>query len=349
MDTEAPGNLGPPIAVALDGDHFLLAPLNPVTIDELEALLNASKIDFRARALRRVTIEAYENPESGQVIPQRAWGDLSRDCEDFLKSRAKSIEVLSILTECYINGDRFRDEVIGVHPLQGLRESLVLVSEILPQVYAQFISLDGAVDAAALSGVIDDRIVQDALTYSCFWKNGDAGTPWYVARAMSQVGSLLTEQQTNFRDALLLLLDEVAVGLDTARQVLGSFDGRPELLPKSAASIADYRADVVRLLGERPPSENESAPVTRAGEASAVAVQAPMTRDTALNQLTEIAAFFVRTEPQSVVGPALRELVRRGRMDVYALLREMIPDDGDRATALQRLGLREPEEDAHTT
>ena len=162
---------------------------------------------------------------------------------------------------------------------------------------------------------------------------------------MTQPPSFLTERQSDFRNSLLLLLDEVLARLDSARGVVRGLDGEPRLLPNSAALLSQYRQDVVRLFGEARPADGEDAATpSDAVSATGSVSKKSMTRESALDQLAEIAAFFSKTEPQSIVGPALKELVRRGRMNVYALLREMIPDDRDRVAALQRLGLREPEE-----
>lgn len=62
-------------------------------------------------------------------------------------------------------------------------------------------------------------------------------------------------------------------------------------------------------------------------------------REQAFGMLTEVAAFFRRTEPHSPVPPALETIVRRGRMDFAGLMTELVPDEHQRQELLKRFGI----------
>src|SRR5262249_58644154 len=67
------------------------------------------------------------------------------------------------------------------------------------------------------------------------------------------------------------------------------------------------------------------------------------TRDDAFRRLLEVADFFRRTEPQSVVPHALEQVVRWGRMSLPELLVELIPEEAPRKGLFKQVGIRPPE------
>jgi type VI secretion system protein ImpA len=62
-------------------------------------------------------------------------------------------------------------------------------------------------------------------------------------------------------------------------------------------------------------------------------------RESALATLIEVAAFFDRNEPQSLVGQSLRDVVRRANLSLDELLSELIPENEQRAMFLLRAGI----------
>jgi type VI secretion system protein ImpA len=67
-------------------------------------------------------------------------------------------------------------------------------------------------------------------------------------------------------------------------------------------------------------------------------------REAALKTLLEVASFFDRTEPHSVIPHALRQVVRWGRMSLPQLLMELIPDQASRDAMFKQVGIQPPEE-----
>ena len=63
-------------------------------------------------------------------------------------------------------------------------------------------------------------------------------------------------------------------------------------------------------------------------------------RDDAFHHLLEVAAFFQRTEPHSIVPYALEQVVRWCRTPLPDLLTELIPDDTPRNVFFKQVGIR---------
>jgi type VI secretion system protein ImpA len=67
-----------------------------------------------------------------------------------------------------------------------------------------------------------------------------------------------------------------------------------------------------------------------------------MDRQSALATLLDIAGYFDRTEPQSLVGNGLRDLVRRANLSMDDLMAELLPDGDQRAMFFLRAGIAPP-------
>lgn len=85
-----------------------------------------------------------------------------------------------------------------------------------------------------------------------------------------------------------------------------------------------------------------------AGGGAAVAANAPFSigrierREDALRAVTAAADYFERFEPLSPLGSTLREVDRRARMSLDALLEELIPDASTRELYYWRSGIKPP-------
>ncbi len=66
-------------------------------------------------------------------------------------------------------------------------------------------------------------------------------------------------------------------------------------------------------------------------------------REDALRRLIEVAEFFRKTEPHTVVSYTLEQAVRWARMPLPELLAELIPDEGPRKNLFKHVGIRAPE------
>lgn len=68
----------------------------------------------------------------------------------------------------------------------------------------------------------------------------------------------------------------------------------------------------------------------------------PRGRAESFAALREIAAFFQRTEPQSVVAAMIDNVIRRGSLPLHELLRDLIPDETVRSEFYHRGGMQPP-------
>ncbi len=155
------------------------------------------------------------------------------------------------------------------------------------------------------------------------------------------------------------LRDDLAAAADSGRALqesLNRFAAGSAPLPSCATIIElliEIRTTVVALVGERRPLLEGSRQIaeiairtegqTKVDQAGAVAVAGAAgyaDREQAFRQLLLIAEYFRTTDPQSLIAPALEEIVRRGRLPWHELLSELLPDDKARASFLLGAGIR---------
>lgn len=106
----------------------------------------------------------------------------------------------------------------------------------------------------------------------------------------------------------------------------------------------DPAAEVAELARQAADAAQPAVEAAAAAPAAAVAVavrdpHALETRDDALRELGRIALFFREREPHSPISYALETLIRRARLPLADLLRELIPDEAVRRSALNMAGI----------
>lgn len=107
------------------------------------------------------------------------------------------------------------------------------------------------------------------------------------------------------------------------------------------ASMAAESASYAVEAGDGDAAAEDGAPA--AGGGGAVPSSRPASREQALQQILQIAAFFRQTEPHSPISYTLEEVVRRGRMPLTQLLDELVVDAEARRYFYIASGLRPPE------
>ncbi|MCB9946273.1 MAG: type VI secretion system protein TssA [Rhodospirillaceae bacterium] len=123
--------------------------------------------------------------------------------------------------------------------------------------------------------------------------------------------------------------------LETVSELV-QFLGRDKLA--MAAPAAEPEAEEAAADGAAPAAGGGAA----AGTAVRGAVGDIVTRDDAFRQLLKIAEFFRKNEPHSPIAYTLEEVVRRGRLPLAELLRELVPDVDARQRFLLASGIRPP-------
>jgi type VI secretion system protein ImpA len=153
----------------------------------------------------------------------------------------------------------------------------------------------------------------------------------------------------------IVALDRLMVFLDahTATGRFGSQVAKPladaQALLRRREPEA-MRAPAMAAAPGQPDPDPSGAPSIATATPGHPATRGPIhDRASALATLLEVAAFFDRNEPQSLVGHSVREVVRRANMPLEALLAELLPDADQRALYLQRAGIRPDQGGGSTT
>lgn len=161
-----------------------------------------------------------------------------------------------------------------------------------------------------------------------------------VAGASATFASAGLEAIARARAELERLMD--AIDRRTPQGRFGSQVATP--LESIADLLRQHHAPPVAAVAPALPEMAEGGPEPEAAAAAPQSAPLPkqnvMDRPAALATLIEIAGFFERTEPQSLVGHGLRDLVRRASLPVDDLLAELLPDRDQRAMFLLRAGIR---------
>lgn len=168
-----------------------------------------------------------------------------------------------------------------------------------------------------------------------------AGVPHFTAVARSAAAAL--EAWT----AMGAAFDEVA-GYDAppiarVKEIIEQIIAIAQRYAPNALAVAGGEQDAVTEDGPMADAADAGTAVTATGSGPAPVAQAkPYTRDDALSQLSEIAAFFRRTEPQSPIALTIDEAIRRARLTWPELLEDILEDTGVRQSMLTALGIKPP-------
>lgn len=140
----------------------------------------------------------------------------------------------------------------------------------------------------------------------------------------------------------LAAIDRLMTAID-ARTPLGRFGTQVSRPLEDAAALLRVHATPTEVADETPdmpqailqedggarPAPGGPQPVADGG----------LTRERALATLLDVAAFFDRNEPQSLIGQSLRDVVRRANLPLGELLAELLPDGEQRALFMLRAGI----------
>ena len=188
--------------------------------------------------------------------------------------------------------------------------------------------------------VRERRIQQGAVTLDLFDKAVTQTPPEFFQNLMDDINQSI-EQFGRLCDVL-----EEKCGKDD--------DGYPTAPPSSAIRNAlEQSRDRLRGLtrevfeaDEGLVAEDETGqlvPVDGQGGTAAPSSQL-QTRDEAFRALLQVADFFRRTEPHSIVSYSLEQVVRWGRMSLPELMTELIGDDSIRQEMFRRTGITPPDD-----
>lgn len=353
----------------------LLAPIDGGAGQEPRddpGFLDVKDARVEARMAERDAL-ASGDPEADPLrAGQRAWVRVGQGATALLANRSKDLQLAAWLTEAWLRTDGFAGLAAGfalmaglidgywddglhpqededgaetrIAPLFGLfgrgdTGTLLQPIKLLPLTDrpGEAIALWTIENAQAQSTRHDDPDVREGLVarrherIAAIDEAIARATPEFAAELIAAIVSALGE------------LDQLMAAID-ARAPFGRFGSQVQRPLEDALGLlrAAHGARAAAEPGEDVAAPGSDLPQMAAPGAARAAVAHPanMNRASALATLLEVAAFFDRNEPQSLVGSGLRDIVRRADLPMDALLRELLPEDEQRTMFLMRAGIR---------
>jgi type VI secretion system protein ImpA len=197
--------------------------------------------------------------------------------------------------------------------------------------YQQAVALAKLTDAKAR----DEKMAEGTLPLEIFQKAvGESPAPFYK-NLVEDLGQCL-EEFARLGAALDARCNGQAPPTSQIRTAL-------ESCLDVVKEVARAKLEAAPAPAEPAPTSGAPAPASGRVAGNGEALDALQTRDDAFRQLLKIAAFFQRTEPQSILPHALEQVVRWGRASVAELLTELIPDDTPRNSFFKQVGIKAAE------
>jgi len=157
-------------------------------------------------------------------------------------------------------------------------------------------------------------------------------------RAIDEIVTEKTQRRVDSR-----IYSTLTDGIGAARKAVQMlFPNAEETAAEEAGAAAEMESDAADA-GQA--GGEEGAPVAAAAPrrtGSVVVARPALTRQDALQALMRIAEFFEKAEPQSLIAPQIRDIVRRASIPLHDLLAEALSDAKQRQAFYQMLGMREP-------
>ncbi len=325
--------------------------------DEESAQLYYRLKDARSAA-RVAERQADVEAERGPVAPE--WRVIFEIAHDLLLTRTKDLEVAAWLTEA----------ALRLHGYPGLKQAFLLLDGMVARYWDDLHSVDTddisakVAPLAGLNGVgADGTLIQPmrlapitaprAVAPAGLWdymvkRKKGAQSPSAVALGTAARETDTAAYKTIYAaiTACLNSFTSLSARLDS----LCGADSPPSstirtTLIEAADALRDVSGLGLDILGHVAiesvaAAEPERAPeATPAGPASVPAPAAIYSREDALRELSRIATFFREHEPNSPVGFSLDTLIRRARMPLGELMKELVPDAAVRRAYLSAVGI----------
>jgi type VI secretion system protein ImpA len=322
-----------------------------------------------ARAAERA---ADANPGEDSALPPQ-WRTVRELSLQALATKTKDLEFASWLTEALVRSDGLRGLAAGAHLIGGLASAYWDGLYLTPDE-------DGiATRVAPVAGLNGEggggTLIQPLRKLPLFSRaNGTMLAYWQYEQAEELKGIADPARVKQRLAAGVLPLDDLenearAAGqarfaairasarlagrewaaMSAVLDAKAGQDGPPtshvrDLVTKVADTVSRYAPpDAADDVPEE--AAADSVAEDGAGPASGIRpARATVSREDMLKELSRIAEYFKKTEPQSPLAYTLDEAVRRGRLSWPELLSEVISDVAARDKVLTQLGIRPPQE-----
>jgi type VI secretion system protein ImpA len=323
-----------------------------------------------ARSEARAAERVADNDPAADASGARHWLTIRDLAVEALAGTGKDIEIAAWLTESLVRTDGLEGLTAGAQLLAGL------VSRYWDAGLFPVPDEDGIIGrtapVAGLNGeggngtllqplrklVLFERADGTPVTFWRFEQAEDAEALDPPRRAQRLAAGTLpfaeleAEAKTIGRDRLGIILNDVQRTLEAWRALDAALTAAAQADAPPTGRVLEL-LDKLRRIAERyaPPTEAAAQEVVgaeaeAAAEGGAAPAQAsrPVTREDMLQEITRIAAYFRANEPHSPLSYTLEDAVRRARLGLPELLKEMMPELAARSSVLSGLGIKPPEE-----
>jgi type VI secretion system protein ImpA len=324
-----------------------------------------------ARSLARTTERAQDKGETVDVPPADHWRAVLSAGQQVLAQESKDFEAAAWLTEALVRLHGLEGLAAGARLIEGLCERYW--DDGFPRPDEEGLEVRvGPIGGLSGGSGVEGTVLQPLRRITLFRRADGSPVDLYLWQ-QAQEASALNEERQNARYAagvpelgaleieagldkkfLAATRDAAVTALEDWRSMDRALDQRLGSDAPSMRKVTDLLEQINQLCARTVVTEPGASvlPVSGhaesgddAGTAAGVTEGSPdwnpvRTRETALDQLEAIAAFFERTEPHSPLGYTLRETVRRARMPLPELLQEVLLNDEARVGMLSRLGMR---------
>lgn len=350
-----------------------------VRIGAASGLYLAVKDERSAARIAEREALASGDPEAEPLLAGlRAWSEVASGGAELIAHQAKDLQVAAWLVEAWVRTDglpgladgftllaelvqHYWDE--GLHPVEDEDEAEGRL--------APLFGLFGREEAGALIQPIKLLPLTDAAGESvALWsveaaraqsvRHDDADMrEELVSRRAQRIAALesgIAHASHGFVRASLDAVERAMAELDRLMAVLdlkthkGRFGSQVTAPLLAIADLLRQHGPAAEAVASASVGLDDAAGNAVAGEKDSSPAMQPSPQRTALDRtaalasLLEIAGFFERTEPQSLIGGGIRDLVRRAALPLEDLLAELLPDRDQRAMFMLRAGIRlEPE------
>lgn len=332
-----------------------------------------SDVYLRLKDLRATARLAERDAAQGEAEtdPLRAgvreWDELGASAAELLRTSAKDLEVAAWMTEA----------LLRTAGIQGLADGFATMAGLIERYWDDGLYPAADEDGdetrmAPLFGLFGQGgtgTLLQPLKLVALSDYGDAVVTLYTAEVASatppprladeDAQALVDERRQAALEAVRVGIGRSSTGFLTALRTafvraIAALDALMSVIDRVSdfgrfgSQVGEPLAGALRLIDDHAPvaAANAAARSEEADAPGAVAdgakpgARGPTTRQDALVAVLALADFFDASEPQSPVGPALRDVVRRARLPLDALLLELLPDTAQRTLFLQRAGIR---------
>ena len=348
--------------MALDVERLLaLIPGERPAGRNLREDTGAGALYYRIKDARGIA-RANERQADAEAERGRAgaeWRTIFDLSQDALESESKDIEVAAWLTEA----------ALRLHGFAGLRDGLRVIEGLLGRYWsaglhsvAEDSIADRVAPIAGLNGLRADGVLIQPIRLAPLTIMGGFGGAglWQVAAARrgkpaEAANDLAAAVRESDPATFRAVRDTLQGALDAHAELASRLEALCGEEAPSSSAIRSVLEEAMAALHEIAGPAIAVAPVPAAALAQAGPMEdgeaedgltppraqnAIASREEALQELLRIAAYFRDAEPHSLLSYGLENLVRRARLPLHDLVRELIPDEAARRAWLTTAGIQ---------